>query len=254
MARRSILLLIAVLIAAIGTTLIVLYVRGIDERAQAGQDLVEVLVATEVIDTGETLEDAVAEAKVVREDLVRDSVAPSAVSLIETLEGQVALSPIYPGEPIIRERFGAPGEQQTLRIPQGLMAISVELSDPARVAGFVPNGAEVAIFVSADPVRFTADGEQRLPSVTRVLLPRVPVLGSGETSTSSTVTDQSDAEQDQEEVPRTIMTIAVTQDQAEKVIYAARNGDLTFALLRPDSEVSDGPGVEGRDVLPETLR
>lgn len=257
MARRSILLLIAVLIAAIGTTLIVMYVRGIDERAQKGQDLVEVLVATERINAGETLESAVAAGKVDNARIARDAVAASAVSRIETLEGQVALGPIFPDEQIIADRFGAPGSQQTLPIPEGRMAISVELTDPARVAGFVPNGAEVAIFLSADPVRVTDTGEQRLPSVTRLLLPRVSVLGSGETSISSTVADQPDvdpAQSGQEEVPRTIMTIAVTQDEAEKVIYAARNGDLTFALLRPDSDVSDGPGVEGSDVLPETFR
>ena len=55
MARRSVLLLVAVLIALAGTAMIVLYVQGIDARATKDQELVEVLVATETIDTGETV-------------------------------------------------------------------------------------------------------------------------------------------------------------------------------------------------------
>jgi pilus assembly protein CpaB len=52
MARRSILLFVALIIAALGTTMIVLYVQGIDARATEGQELVEVLTATEVINAG----------------------------------------------------------------------------------------------------------------------------------------------------------------------------------------------------------
>ncbi len=55
MARRSVLLLVAALIALAGTAMIVLYVQGIDARATKDQELVEVLVATETIDTGESV-------------------------------------------------------------------------------------------------------------------------------------------------------------------------------------------------------
>ena len=50
MARRSILLSVAVLIALIGTALIVVYVQGIDARAAEGQELVEFLVATDTLE------------------------------------------------------------------------------------------------------------------------------------------------------------------------------------------------------------
>ncbi len=68
------------------------------------------------------------------------------------------------------------------------MAISVELSDPARVAGFVNNGSEVAIFSSADPQLITPDGDERpLSSTTRIIAAPVLVIGVGDT----TVTTQS---------------------------------------------------------------
>ena len=55
MARRSMLLIVAALIAALGTAMIVLYVKGIDDRATEGQELVEVLTAKESIEAGETV-------------------------------------------------------------------------------------------------------------------------------------------------------------------------------------------------------
>ena len=59
MARRSVLLLVAALIALAGTAMIVLYVQGIDARATKDQELVEVLVATETIDLGESVAEQV---------------------------------------------------------------------------------------------------------------------------------------------------------------------------------------------------
>ena len=58
MARRSVLLIVAALIAALGTAMILLYVQGINARATEGQDLVRVLTATEVIEPGETMDEA----------------------------------------------------------------------------------------------------------------------------------------------------------------------------------------------------
>ena len=75
-------------------------------------------------------------------------------------------------------------------IPDDKMAVSVELTDFERVAGFVNPGNEVAIFATAlDPVALLPDNkEQKLGSITRIVLTRVPVLGVGTTSVTSRTT------------------------------------------------------------------
>ena len=122
------------------------------------------------------------------------------------------------------------------------MAMSVELTDFERVAGFVNPGSEVAIFgTAAAPVRRLPDGtEQTLSSVTRIILARVPVIGVGTTSVTSRTTTTDEGEQVTEEVPRTILTVAVTQEEAEKLVLADRTTDLTFALLGERDQVA-GP-------------
>jgi len=254
MARRSVLLLVAVLIALVGTAMIVLYVQGIDERATEGQELVEVLTATEVIEAGESVVAAQEAGKFEQSQVRREDMVDGALSSTTSIDELVATGTVFPGEQIIAKRFGTMGNANTLLIPEDKLAVSVELTDPARVAGFVNPGSEVAIFVSANPVRTTPDGqEQTLPAYTGLLLAKVQVIGVGATSVSARTTDEEGA-QTVEEVAKTILTLAVDQEEAEKVIYASRNGELAFALLNEESQVRNNVGVTAVDIMPEAFQ
>jgi pilus assembly protein CpaB len=255
MARRSVLLLVAALIALAGTAMIVLYVQGIDARATKDQELVEVLVATETIDTGESVADAQEAGKIEKSEVRRADLVDGSLSSTSSISDLVAIGTVYPGEQLIAKKFGSLGDTQSLVIPDDKMAISVELTDFERVAGFVNPGNEVAVFATAlDPVALLPDNkEQKLGSVTRIVLTRVPVLGVGTTSVTSRTTQDEDGATT-EEVARTILTIAVTQDEAERLIQADRNTELNFALLTDDSKVENGPGATLGTVFPELYK
>ncbi|WP_457205734.1 Flp pilus assembly protein CpaB, partial [Nocardioides sp. P5_C9_2] len=214
MARRSVLLIVAVLIALVGTSLIVLYVQGIDSRATAGQELVEVLTATDVIDPGEEVSAAQEAGKFEKSEVRREDLVEGALTSTSSINDLVAVGTIYPGEQILAKKFGNAGQATGLVIPDDKLAVSVELTDPERVAGFVNPGSEVAIFVSADPVLYKPDGtERKLPQYTGLLLPKVGVVGVGTTSVAATTTTTEEGEQT-EQVARTILTVAVDQQQA----------------------------------------
>jgi pilus assembly protein CpaB len=250
------LLIVAILIAALGTAMIVLYVRGIDDRAAQGQELVEVLTATAVIEAGETVSAAQEAGKFEAKEVRRDDMVTGALDSTESISELVALGTVYPGEQIISDRFGSLGSLESLVIPDDKMAVSVELTDFERVAGFVNPGSEVAIFGSAaSPIRRLPDGtEETLSAVTRIVLTRVPVIGVGTTSVTSTTTTTGEGEQVTEAVPRTILTVAVTQAEAEKLVLADRTTDLTFALLGSETKSEDRAGVTPVDILPETFK
>ena len=252
MARRSVLLLVAALIALAGTAMIVLYVQGIDARATKDQELVEVLVATETIETGESVASAQEAGKFEKAEVRRADFVEGGLSSTSSIADLVATGTIYPGEQLIAKKFGSLGDTQSLVIPDGKMAVSVELTDFERVAGFVNPGNEVAIF--ATPQDLTAilpdDKEQKLGDYTRIVLTRVPVIGVGTTSVTARTTKTEEG-QVAEEVARTILTLAVTQEEAEKLIQADRNSDLTFGLLTDESKVADNPGAKPSDLFPE---
>lgn len=252
MARRSVLLLVAALIALAGTAMIVLYVQGIDARATKDQELVEVLVATETIDTGESVSEAQEAGKIEKAEVRRADLVDGGLSSTSSVSDLVAIGTIYPGEQLIARKFGSLGDTQTLVIPDDRMAISVELTDFERVAGFVNPGNDIAVFATAiDPVALLPDNkEQKLGSYTRIVLTRVPVLGVGTTSVTSRTTEDEEGATT-EEVARTILTIAVTQEEAEKLFQADRTSELNFALLTDETKVTDGPGARLGDVFPE---
>ena len=97
-----------------------------------------------------------------------------------------------------------------LTIPQGLMAVTVELSDPARVAPFLRPGAEVAVF---NTVELDATRSGLTTSTTKIVLDRVLVVGVGSTTTNPTQEQNQSGEQS---IPVALVTLAVTQARSEE--------------------------------------
>ncbi|WP_181310607.1 Flp pilus assembly protein CpaB [Nocardioides campestrisoli] len=235
MDRRKLLLVVAVVVALFGTALVYLYVESADNRAAEQYDTVEVLTAVSPIVTGETIADAANGGKIQRQSLPRNTVLPSAVTTIDSLEGLAANTNIYPGEQIVPEKFGGVGESSALPIPNGKLAVSVQLTDTARVSGFVSAGSDVAVWLNGT-------GPEGQP-FTRLLLPEVKVLAAGSTTlVSTTSTDQTGAETT-EQLPRTLLTLAVDQAQAEKLMFAATNGELSFGLRTGTTKIAPNPGT-----------
>jgi pilus assembly protein CpaB len=234
MGRRTVLLIAALLVATLATSLVYLYVRSVDDRARAGERQVEVLVATGQIPAGTTGDQASANGWFDLKTVAQSSVADGAVSSIEPIQNLVAQSMIFPGEQILQQKFGPAGTATTLPLEPGQIAMSVQLSDPARVAGFVDAGTDVAIFLTS-PGRPNSSGVAQ--PFTRTLLDRVPVLAKGQATVVNRTTQDANNQQQQEQIPAAILTLGVTQEQAQKIIFAQSQGELYFGLLNDDSEV-----------------
>jgi pilus assembly protein CpaB len=255
MDRRRILLIIAAVVAALGTLLVFLYVRTADARAQDSVDAVQVLTAQQPIASGESYDDALAAGKIVPKGVARSQLLANVQTSPDALKGTVALQNILPGEQIVADKFGtnAADASSPLGIPPKEMAVSVNLTDPDRVAGFVNPGSEVAIFVTktSDDTGSTTGGAGGASGPkTRLLLDRVTVLGVGSTTPVTTTTTAEDGTQQTEQLPRTLLTLALTQDQAQQVILASKTLEVTFALLTKDSAVGAAPDTTSTDVMP----
>ena len=244
MDRRRILLIIAAVIAALGTMLVFLYVRSADARAEDKIDAVTVLTASQPIASGESYDDALAAGKITPKGVARSQLLQGVQTSADALKGTVALQNLLPGEQIVADKFGANAAEvaSPLGIPKDKMAVSVNLTDPDRVAGFVNPGSEVAVFVTTT--------ESDTGGRTRLLLDRVTVLGVGSTTPVTTTTTTEDGTQQTEQLPRTLLTLALDQEQAQKIVLASKTFDVTFALLTADSVVAEQPTTTSTDVLP----
>ena len=76
------------------------------------------------------------------------------------------------------------------------------------------------------------------PKFTRLLLPEVEVIAVGDTTVLSTTTTDATGAQTTEQIPKTLLTLSVSQDEAERTIYASRNATLSFGLPTDKSVVN----------------
>jgi pilus assembly protein CpaB len=230
MGRRTILLVVALLVAALGTGLVFAYVSRVDDRAIADQKPTEVLVVKKAVSQGTSVADAEKAGSFEIQKVAAASVAPGALSDLAPVRELFALSPLFPGEQVLQAKFGSAAATTGLAIPKGQIAMSIQLTDPARVAGFVEPGSDVIIFAtgSVDPQNGTKPFDTAF-----TLLPRVTVLAVGPTTVARA--NDTTGTTNKEALPRTIITLAVTQLQAQRILLADFKGDLSFGLLTKDS-------------------
>jgi pilus assembly protein CpaB len=225
MSRRAVLVVVALAIAAVSTALLTLYVRDAQARADSRQDLVQVLVAKQDIPAGTTGQQILDNGWASLAPLPRSAANPDALSELSAKERTFHLAaPVFAGEQILRKRLAEPATSH-LAMPEGKLAISVKLDDPARVAGYAEPGSQVVIFASI--------GDR-----TELLLNPVEVLEVGQNTRSDD--DQGD---------QTLLTLALDQEQAQKVIYAQGHGSLYLALVNGKTTVGNAPPTSASNVL-----
>lgn len=231
MAKRVALLALAIIMAALGTGLVYTYARGADDRARSGQQRFEVLVVKSLILAGTAVEDAVAEGAFEAKELPANALIEGAMPDVSAIQDDVALTALYPGQQINSQMFGETANTvNSLVMPEGAVAASFQFSDPARVAGFVQPGSQVVVFVSSQ----NAAGVE----VTRVLLPQAQVVAVGPTALN-----QEEVGRNDQDVPRALLTLALTDVEAAKLVYASQHGTLYLALRNENSAVEPGTEV-----------
>lgn len=244
MGRRTLLLVAAIVVAALGTTLVFAYVKRADDRALKDQEPTEVLVAKSLIKAGTTVEAAERQGLFTLRRIPLSATVDGYLKNTRDIANLVAVSDIFSGEQIIKDKFANVGSTTGLPIPAGKLGTAVQLGDPQRVAGFVQPGSEIAVFVTLSGAT-GAGASATTGVVTRLLLPRVSVMAIGPT----TLRPATNGQGNKETLPTALLTLALDQKQAQKVIWAAENARLWFSLLDKDSKTAPGPGTDARNLF-----
>jgi pilus assembly protein CpaB len=265
MNKRILAGVVAVLLAVVGTVAVFAYARGADRRALQGQTAIGAYVAVKDVPAGTTAAKAISDGLIVKEMIASKGVPEGALTSVDSsYDALVATSDLQPGELVLRTRFGTVAATDgKLAIPNGQMAISVALDDQSHVGSFLTVGSHIAVFDTFNQLEKctchtplplsvqTPSGDHLQDShgfqrATRVLVPDVTVLAVGGTTIVSS--DKSNSSSDMQAAAdnsnvTTLITLAVTADQAARIIQAERTGTMTFALLGADAVPTKGSGV-----------
>lgn len=246
MYRRIGLFVVAVLTALFGTGLVYAYASSADSRALEGQEPVEVLVAVKTVPAETVAAQAQEDGLLALRQLPRSAVPAGALTDLDAVGGKVTEGTIFPGEVVLAGKFVDPTVTGALSIPGDKLAVSVELTDAGRVAGFVVPGSEVAIFNTHDKPGAPAGTAEK---ATRLLLPRATVLATGPTSTRGEAATPGDETGEETPVATSVLTLAVDQAGAEKLVHATQTGTVSFALLTTNSQTGQSAGVDNTSLF-----
>ena len=149
----------------------------------------------------------------------------------EEVAGRIVMFPLSAGQPILERQLSAPGSASglTVKIPEGMRAISLKSDDIVGVAGFLLPGTYVDVLVTYHTVA-TAE------PITATILQNVQILAAGQKF-------QPDPEGKAASVD--VVTLLVKPDDAERVVLASSQGMVHFVLRNgTDKDNSKQPAVQ----------
>jgi pilus assembly protein CpaB len=172
-----------------------------------------------------------------------------AFSKLEDVIGRSVIYPINEHQPILDHDVAQPGSGigLTVKIPEGMRAVSVRSNDVVGVAGFLYPGSHVDVLV-------TSKVDNSLNPLTQTILPNVEVLVAGQKT-----------EPDPTGKPETVnvVTLLLKPEDGEKLVLAASQGTIQFVLRNgADQNSPDTKPVDMTDVVtgvrkpvaPKTIR
>ncbi|WP_457963123.1 RcpC/CpaB family pilus assembly protein [Arthrobacter sp. D1-29] len=240
----------AIALAIVGALLIIFYAQGADQRAMANMEPVDVLVVKTAIPAGTTV-DAMA-AALVTEKVPASGVADTALSTLANSGGTVSAVDLVPGEQLLAERLVAPDAVKAtgaVKVPAGLQEVSFQLEPQRVVGGRINVGDHVGISLNFENGAYKAKGEDATTQLTlrKVLVTavqRAPLAASAEKPAEDGTNSQDTT------LPEgsLMLTVAVTDTDAGKIIFTSINGSLWLTKEPLDAQ-DNGPRVERKEVV-----
>jgi pilus assembly protein CpaB len=241
MMRKIIGIALAVVLATVGTFVLVLYVQSAEDRALAGERVVDVLVASTEIPRGTPAEDL---AGSVRTEKVPVKLqAMGSVEDLEELSGRVTSVNLLPGEQISTQRFIAPAQLGRVEVPDGMLQVTVSLDSARALGGRIAPGDHVGVVASFGGGAADDEGDASSPT-THLILHKVLVTAVAGAPDPEEATDTASAPTS----GTILVTLALDAPSVERVVFAAEHGTLWLSAEPQDAPV-DGTRVQTLDTI-----
>ena len=264
MGRRVIAIFAAALVALIGVAAVFLYARSADSRAVAANQPTTVYVSKGFVPASTVLQDAVRAGLIVRTQVPAKAAPAGALTQVDASNAKLlAVTDIAPGEYLQAARFGSsPQGSKAIEVPSGMLAISLQLSDPARVGSFVTPGSHIAIFDTYNIKAIGPDDRSKALneagiSGTSMIMDDVLVIGMGDTALNKGQTASAASAEDPKAAngaptggaPAFLVTVAVSPKDSTKLVHAIQKGTLYAGLRSGDLKMGSVPRADDLNLV-----
>ena len=243
MRSRGLVVAIAVVLAIVASAAVILYTNGVKEDAVTGGSLSEVVVASQDIPANTNLNPLIDQVRSPRSRCPATRV-DGAVSDPSQLRGVTSTAPILANEqiPVGRLSSGEAPQGGSLGISDGNVAVSIRVDGQAAVNGSITRGSSIVVYATFDSPEFLPGGtpQQQIakaptnvqtatfPTLTTTLIPAVRVL-----EVVNPVATEGSSQSGNEPVT---LTLDLTPQDAQNLVYAQETGRIWIGLLPPDEE------------------
>jgi pilus assembly protein CpaB len=242
----------ALLVAIIGTVLLVTYVQNADKRALAGTETESIYIVQKAIPAGASAETIAG--SVATKSVPKLAVAENSVTDLASLGSKVSAVALVPGEQLLSSRmveqnaFLGPSRVQ---VPSGLQEITLKLPIERVAGGVLKAGDTVGVFLSlADAVANHAGGKA---SRTQLTFHKVLVTAAQFSDGAATQTGTSDAASGASQVSSTsssnsqsdgnyLITVARNSADSERIVFAAEFGKI-YLSKEPGNALESSTGA-----------
>ena len=222
-----------IIVALLGMVLVFTYAGRVRAGAGVSGGAATAFVATNDIPAGTRWEDMVGALK--KKDVPSDVRPATAVATTAQLNGKSSIQSIAKGTIVTTSQFNT-SSSGGLDIPAGQNAVTVNLGLPQAVARYIQPGSETNVFVTYKSLPQAGNPADAV--VTKLLLSNVKVLANQVQQAPSADTAEAAAPAATGEV---LLTLALTPQQSEQLIFAKENGSLWLGLVHPgDAPVTSG--------------
>ena len=231
--RSSGVVVAGIVVALLGMVLVFTYAGRVRAGAGVSGAAGTAYVATNDIPAGTRWEDMVGALK--KKDVPADVRPTTAVATTSQLNGKSAIRGIAKGEIVTTSQFNT-SSSGGLDIPAGKNAVTVNLTVPQAVARYIQPGADTNVYVSYKGL--PTAGNPADANVTKLLLSNIKVLANQPMQAPTAEAADAAAANQGNEI---LLTLSLTPDEAERLIFAKENGTLHMGLVHPgDAPVTSG--------------
>ena len=202
------------------------------KQREAAARTIKVVAATKPLPAGSP----VTEDSVALIDWPANLAIPGHFEDVNLVKNRVVIYPIAEHQPILDRDVAQAGSGigLTVKIPEGMRAVSVRSNDVVGVAGFLYPGSHVDVLV-------TSKLENSPTPLTQTILPNVEVLVAGQR-----------IEPDPQGKPETVnvVTLLLKPEDGEKLVLASSQGQIQFVLRNgADQNTPETKPVDMTDLM-----
>lgn len=239
--------LAAVVLAIVGAILVVSYAQGADSRAVQDLEPVTVMVVQKAVPAGTPV--ATLAAFVTSQELPGKAVSKTALKNLDGLAGKVTAVNLLPGEQLVAERLIEPAALKTsgsVEVPKGLQEVSFQLEPQRVVGGRIAAGDHVGVFINLKNGGIEGKSEKETTQLTVhkalvTAVQRAPVVSPSPAPSASGTS--APAEDTSLPTGSLLLTVAVSDVDAAKIVYAAEFATMWLSKEPLDATDSGRPGI-----------